>query len=65
MKRIPIIRLLAVLLLLLSVVLVTAACQQGDEPDTGSSAPDTIETVPPDTTEAVSDEYEDPETETT
>ena len=65
MKRIPMIRLLAVLLLLLSVVLVTAACQQGDEPDTGSSAPDTIETVPPDTTEAVSDEYEDPETETT
>ena len=45
MKRIPGVRLLVAFLLLLSALLVMAACQTPDDPQAGSSAPDTIETV--------------------
>ena len=61
MKRIPLIRLLATLLLLLSVVMVTAACKQGNEPDTGSNAPDTIETVPPENSNVNTDSESEPD----
>ena len=50
MKRNQIIRLLAASLLLLTLLLTAVACQNGNNPGEGTTAPDTIDTVAPDTT---------------
>ncbi|MBP3665972.1 MAG: family 14 glycosylhydrolase [Clostridia bacterium] len=50
MKRIQIIRLLAASLLLLTLLLTAIACKQSDPPDEGTTPPDTIDTVAPDST---------------
>jgi hypothetical protein len=57
MKRNQLIRLLAASLLLLTLLLTAVACNQGDKPHEGTTIPDTIDTVSPDSTTA------EPETE--
>ncbi|MBP3572570.1 MAG: family 14 glycosylhydrolase [Clostridia bacterium] len=47
MKRNQLIRLLAASLLLLTLLVTAVACNQGDKPAEDTTAPDTIETVPP------------------